>query len=735
MRSASNNDPTNGDCATETKAKSESACLSSNKKSGSKSITTALAAALRYCIVILHVASFGVIAFGIYLSHAIVFHHAECDMTYSWREFFPVAVEHSTDLSSPYRLYQFFDHRDPRHREMLRTKKRDSYLSGSEGCLNPNTTTVVLYIPGHGGSYQQSRSLGAHGLQLTDGQDNRQKILMTQRALLQGDWTGTTAKTIHEFVYEVYALDFQEEGTGLHGQFIREQSDFVADAIRHLASSKSCEYTSLHIVAHSLGGYAARLALMQHSDIQPSVQSLVTLGTPHAYPVLALDSSIYNLHNSIRHDDGLGVILVSISGGLRDEMIPPESCEISKSSKSPSLSLLATSLMNPGHVEATELPSLGMDHRATVWCRNLLDEVRTILYVLTRKMSQEQGGEGQITPESMLERLHIELGIVGGYNYSKAVKDAHQTMKARLGTVSFLAVEAGFLYNAEILVKAYAFLGGIYGVFRVYDILFAGLATTVVVTVMVLDQDESTARLSNATIALITLAANSLFWMFHTGLRACSSYFRIHRRLQNRYQDMLGLFLGVCYLLLLHGHGGLRIFAICLIVVYYFVSIMAIPIAVASTDSHGPKNCQDQQSTSFMIQPGKARDDLVFATWSFPLLPLLMAGYVYASVKRPNKDIELGSSWALVMIPCARNVLARKTAQFQHDHCHSSSTMTTLLLYSVRVTILLCHMLVGRYERDIGHVAWWLVRSALVDITETLLPVLASRLEYHGHID
>ena len=388
-------------------------------------------------IILTHVVACCLVGYGIFLSYTEIVSGAECDMTYSMREFLPIRIAQTTDNTTTYRLYQFFDHRDPRHRDLLRAKlrkKEDPILVGKEGCLNKYTTTAVLYIPGHGGSYQQSRSLGAHGIQLTEGRTNYQKEQQVKQALFQGNWTGSTATSLDNFVFEVYAVDFREEGTGLHGQFMKEQGNFVADAVRHLVSPQACHYTSLHIVAHSLGGYAARLALMEHADeFQPFVHSIITLGTPHAFPVFALDSSIYNVHKhlqrGIQFSNGKDLIMVSISGGLRDEMIPPESCEIKSSQNASSVTFLATSLMRPGTLEATVQPTLGMDHRAIVWCHNLLDQVRTALFVLTAPNDHSR----EPLP---LAHLLKNWNVSEDYSYSPVVKDEHRTMKVRSEVIS-----------------------------------------------------------------------------------------------------------------------------------------------------------------------------------------------------------------------------------------------------------------------------------------------------------
>ena len=99
---------------------------------------------------------------------------------------------------------------------------------------------------------------------------------------------------------------------------------------------KTCNVPSVTIVAHSMGGYSARLASinmlnMNSRDSSSSskhlIRDIITLATPHQNPLYAWDSSIYDIHQRIlQQEKDKQLVIVSLSGGLRDEMIDPYAC-------------------------------------------------------------------------------------------------------------------------------------------------------------------------------------------------------------------------------------------------------------------------------------------------------------------------------------------------------------------------------------------------------------------------
>lgn len=168
------------------------------------------------------------------------FHNGdECGMTYSVREFLEIDTSHlnSSPATKDYRLHKFVDRRDPRFQNLLVAER--PLRNETDWCSRHSSSLskrIVLYIPGHWGSYGQSRSVGAHGLQMTR-RSNGQEVSRALNALSNGLWTGD-AKSERSFLYDVYSVDFGEQGAALHGKFLMWQSDFVASTVQLLAVSR-----------------------------------------------------------------------------------------------------------------------------------------------------------------------------------------------------------------------------------------------------------------------------------------------------------------------------------------------------------------------------------------------------------------------------------------------------------------------------------------------------------------
>ena len=294
----------------------------------------------------------------------------ECEMTYSMRIFLPIEVEvtttiadHNNDHNSissssssstnDYQLYKFIDRRDPRYLKFIQRKKEDIPTS-----VNPirrqdrhcrSNDNIVIYVPGHWGSYDQSRSLGAHGIQLTKANDPTVfaiKKLLDSKQLHQDTADTPGINTINEFIYDVYALDFKEQGSALHGQFLIDQSNYLANVVKQLSSDCDCDRSSsskgITIVGHSMGGIVIRLMLHNNPHFIGDlgmIQNVITLAAPHSNPLYAFDKSIYDIYQQIvvplqpqklqsHSQQHYQPFLLSISGGLRDEMIDPSACRV-----------------------------------------------------------------------------------------------------------------------------------------------------------------------------------------------------------------------------------------------------------------------------------------------------------------------------------------------------------------------------------------------------------------------
>lgn len=196
---------------------------------------------IRWLSINLHVLALFTVIFGFVLR--ISFHSGvECEMTYSMRHF--VELTKHVPEHPVYRLFKFTDLRDARQSQLHSTNeekhKEWSTSTSSEWCTLPrnDTTTIVLYIPGHWGSFSQARSLGAHGLQWTR---QREQVQHQVNLLRNGQWNGSSAE-LSSFVYDVYAIDFAEQGGALHANFLYAQSNYVAQVIMALVVCTCCCY-------------------------------------------------------------------------------------------------------------------------------------------------------------------------------------------------------------------------------------------------------------------------------------------------------------------------------------------------------------------------------------------------------------------------------------------------------------------------------------------------------------
>lgn len=407
---------------------------------------------------ILHIAAIACFVTGIILRTNRLHNGDECDMTYSMRVFLKVEIlkDDSTMMNpatSNYGLYKFVDQRDPRYTQ-LRRKAQTRNLLPNEHCVS-SSDTIVIYVPGHWGTYDQARSLGAHGIGLTRAREPN--AMKTQQLLLGGNFTSK-----ENFVYDVYSVDFAEQGGGLHGQFLNYQADYLHQVLKKL--KEDCSSKKMIVVAHSMGGYVASKVLLEHPEL--NVDNLITLATPHSNPLYAFDRSVSKFTTLLRKDFAAKPLIVSISGGLRDEMIDPSVCQVpspkesswsffgefsekvSEESFKPlsatSWTVLATNLV--GSKEDSGAHRLGMDHRAIVWCHQLLEEVREILWVLVA-----------FSDSTVPERLEKIKMVVG--NKQDYVSDLIRTKKWSVegfGSIPAICMESSMIYNLPYLLALYA---------------------------------------------------------------------------------------------------------------------------------------------------------------------------------------------------------------------------------------------------------------------------------------
>ncbi|KAL7468890.1 hypothetical protein ACHAXS_009137 [Conticribra weissflogii] len=402
-----------------------------------------------------------------------------------------------------YRLMKFTDARDPRHRHFYpisgslienydtqsnpRNKQQKNpgrFLELKDNwCLLPPDEKVehvqnvphpyrghpVLYVPGHWGSFSQARSIGAHGTrwagpypkgssdqeiyqQLYTGKDMHDGIISND--ITEGsarevvDAILSSQELLDDFVMDVFALDFDGgEGGALHSSKLLRQAEFFAKAVATIIQACNIGESKggITIVAHSIGAWVVRIALKMHPHLVSRgwIRNVITLASPLGGLPYAVDAGVHDiikhLNEDINDQDG-DVCIISISGGLRDEMIPPESCAIPpsvvESNDVVSDTILASTMLgaktNPvGHQSIKD--SFGMDHRAIVWCYDQLKIVRELIFALV--VSTDRGIEGKV-------RQYISKQIMLGD--LKAFESFHSEVLAQRNRF----IEQNSYYNA-----------------------------------------------------------------------------------------------------------------------------------------------------------------------------------------------------------------------------------------------------------------------------------------------
>jgi GPI inositol-deacylase len=259
------------------------------------------------------------------------------------------------------------------------------YLYREEGVdqYNPATGNLglqgapVLFIPGNAGSYKQVRSVSSEASRYWKGKSrDREEDLHGKRA------------------FDFFTLNFNEDLSAFHGQTLIDQAEYVNEAIAYILSlyhdtvrgrkgnmnGSLPDPSSVILIGHSMGGIVARTVLVTSKYQTGSVNTVITMSTPHARPPVAFDADIVSLYDMINDywrmsylssDEGFNPLaqttLISIAGGGLDTTVPSDYTSVG-------------SIVPETHgftVFTSGIPDIwtGMDHLAITWA----DQMRKVL--------------------------------------------------------------------------------------------------------------------------------------------------------------------------------------------------------------------------------------------------------------------------------------------------------------------------------------------------------------------
>ncbi|TID30116.1 hypothetical protein CANINC_001278 [Pichia inconspicua] len=242
--------------------------------------------------------------------------------------------------------------------------------------------TPVLFIPGNARSYKQVRSLAAEAANQ-----------------YYKDWELTKSLNPNVNSLDFFTADFNEDFTAFHGRTMLDQSEYLNEAVKFILSlykgnpNIKTYPTSVILIGHSMGGMVARVMLSLPNYKEDSVNTIITLSTPHNTAPTTFDGDLLNvykltddfwrngfvssnLENNSKVSEKLtkvssrrlkNVSLLSITGGTLDTTLPTDYTTL-------------TGLIPKEHglfVSTTGIPEVWtpIDHLAIVWC----DQLRKVL--------------------------------------------------------------------------------------------------------------------------------------------------------------------------------------------------------------------------------------------------------------------------------------------------------------------------------------------------------------------
>ena len=164
-----------------------------------------------------------------------------------------------------------------------------------------------------------------------------------------------------------------------------------------------------------MGGMIARALFLLPNYVQDSVQTILTLNTPHRSPPIPLHRSLASFYSRLNHfwSDATSpllekVTIVSISGGLRDTLVAAELTNLAGIA-APNSSFSVNTLSIPD-------VRLETDHQCIVWCNQLVKKVTSALYTSIDPTTRK-------SPRAKEERLAVfkrllSSGIPEGLGFS-----------------------------------------------------------------------------------------------------------------------------------------------------------------------------------------------------------------------------------------------------------------------------------------------------------------------------
>ncbi|KAL3877296.1 hypothetical protein ACJMK2_035026 [Sinanodonta woodiana] len=300
---------------------------------------------------IFSVAVVAIIVIGI-LDVLTNFESNSCEMTYMFEQPEYIRVPMKKNVSKSFPRFELYIYGEGPYAKSIAKLKLEGI--------------PVLFIPGHGGSFKQVRSLGSVALRKTE--------MLAQK---------------NHFNY--FSVDLNEDLSGMFGGVLWQETEYVHHAIQKILSLyKNAQNPpkSVVLVGHSMGGMIARALFVLPDFDSQTVHTIITEATPHQGPVMALDGNLKHFYHTVnehwlkyKNSSLSHVTVVSTGGGHRDVMVRQGLTSLNDIVDS-SRSVSTCTMSVPRAWVST-------DHQCAVWCRQMVLATERSLFNIVDKDTKQ----------------------------------------------------------------------------------------------------------------------------------------------------------------------------------------------------------------------------------------------------------------------------------------------------------------------------------------------------------
>lgn len=210
----------------------------------------------------------------------------------------------------------------------------------------------LLFVHGNAGSHKQVRSIGG---------------------AVEFKWEKERKKE----KFDVFVVDFNEEYSGIQGNVLLDQTDFVTTCINFILNDLyNGKYKSMITIGHSIGGLVLRGSLLNPNYQKGSIDTIITLSTPHQKHGFIVDLSLSNYYEKVnnfwKNTPNINIPILSISGGYRDILVNHENTLLNN---------VSSHFVSVSSYEMEDV-LFSMDHYCVTWCKQFIDRLASILFEL-----------------------------------------------------------------------------------------------------------------------------------------------------------------------------------------------------------------------------------------------------------------------------------------------------------------------------------------------------------------